>query len=698
MYKILTLNSKNNILKSINVIILIIITVFALLLGCSMGSGGGGGGGGEDSTSPSIVITSDKLTFTATPFTATFTFSEEVIDFAVDDITVGNGAAGAFQTADNIVFTAEITPVSAGLVTIDVAAGAATDIALNPNKTADQYSLTYNPDAPGVTVSTFSEYTNTSPIPATITFTEEVTGFDDLADITITNGTGANLSTGDNITFALDITPTGDTVTVQVPEDVCSAADDSSINCASNILTVHYDIAAPSVIVSSTASDPTDVSPIPVTITFSEQVTEFEVGDLIIGNGSAGSLDTTDNIEFTADITPDNEGTVTVDIAASVCTDLAGNDNTAAVQFSVVFDTVKIGFTNKQNASVVIGQPDFTSNSPNQGGSVAANTFTNSYGNPVYGAGKLFVPDYGNNRVLVFNSVPTSNNAGADYVIGQPDLTSNTAGTSSTVIHGPESVSTNGTKLMLVDYNNNRILIYNTIPTASGAAADVVVGQTDFTSGGSGLSASQINGPESAFITEDKLLIADSVNNRVLIFNSIPTTNGASADIVLGQTDFTSNGSGTSATTLNNPTDVWSDGTRVIVSDAGNNRILIWNSFPTSNAQAADVVVGQTNFTSSSNGTAANKFRRQWNFTASAASDQLFVTDLDNHRVLIFNTIPTANGASADAVLGQATFATRNTGCTQSDINWPCGVCVIDETRIIMIDANNSRALIFEGL
>jgi len=226
----------------------------------------------------------------------------------------------------------------------------------------------------------------------------------------------------------------------------------------------------------------------------------------------------------------------------------------------------------------------------------------------------------------------------------------------------------------------------------------VVVGQTDFTSSSSGLSATKISGPESAFITSDKLLIADSLNNRVLIFNSIPTSNGASADIVLGQTVFTANGNGTSATTLKNPTDVWSDGTRVIVSDEGNNRILIWNTFPTANGQAADVVVGQSDFTSGGNGTAADKFWRQWNFTASAVSNQLFVTDLDNHRVLIFNTIPTANGASADVVLGQDTFTTRTTGCTQSAINWPCGVCVIDETRIIMIDANNNRALIFEGL
>jgi hypothetical protein len=683
-----------------NLFITAAVLFFILLCGCSMAGGGGGGNGGGngDTTAPGIVITSDKLTFTATPFTAVFTFSEAVTGFTLDDITVGNGTADDFDTEDNTVFTALITPAAAGQVTVDVAAGAAADAALNPNTAADQYAILYNPNAPGVAISTASQYVNTSPIPVTITFTEQVTGFDDLADIQVTDGTGSNLATADNITFTLDITPTGDTVTVQVPENVCSAADDSSINCASDILTIHYDTEAPSVILSTTSGNPTDVSPIPVTISFSEEVTGFDLADIIIGNGSAAALDSADNIDFTLDITPAAEGAVTIDVPAGVCTDLAGNDNQAALELSIVYDTVKIGFTNKQNASVVIGQPDFTSHSPNQGGSVGANTYTQSYGDPAYGAGRLFLPDYGNNRVLVFTSIPTSNNQSADYVIGQPNLTSNTPGTSSTVIHGPESVSTNGTQLMIVDYDNNRILIYNTIPSASGAAADVVVGQTDFTSSGAGLSAEKISGPESAFITADKLLIADSLNNRVLIFDSIPAANGAAADVVLGQTDFTSNGSGTSASTLRNPTDVWSDGTRVIVSDAGNNRILIWNTFPTANGQPADVVVGQSTFTSGGAGTAADRFNRQWNFTASAVTNQLFVTDLDNHRVLIFNTIPTANGAAADVVLGQATFTTKTAGCTQSSINWPCGISVLDETRIIMIDANNNRALIFEGL
>ena len=98
--------------------------------------------GGGDAVAPTVVITSSESTITASsPFSVTITFSEEVTGFAVGDITVGNGTAGNFATADNVVFTADITPTAAGTVTIDVAAGVCTDAAGNENEAATQFSI-----------------------------------------------------------------------------------------------------------------------------------------------------------------------------------------------------------------------------------------------------------------------------------------------------------------------------------------------------------------------------------------------------------------------------------------------------------------------------------------------------------------------------------------------------------------------------
>ena len=101
--------------------------------------------------------------------------------------------------------------------------------------------------------------------------------------------------------------------------------------------------------------------------------------------------------------------------------------------------------------------------------------------------------------------------------------------------------------------------------------------------------------------------MADTQNNRVLIYNHIPTTNGAAADVVLGQPNFTTfvepdltqQKNNVTASQLLNPVAVSSDGIHLFVTDLGYNRVLIWNSIPTTNRQAADVAIGQPDMVSS---------------------------------------------------------------------------------------------------
>jgi len=52
--------------------------------------------------------------------------------------------------------------------------------------------------------------------------------------------------------------------------------------------------------------------------------------------------------------------------------------------------------------------------------------------------------------------------------------------------------------------------------------------------------AKSMRGPQGVWIQNGKLFVADTQNHRVLIFNSIPTANGAAADLVLGQKSLTS--------------------------------------------------------------------------------------------------------------------------------------------------------------
>ena len=97
------------------------------------------------------------------------------------------------------------------------------------------------------------------------------------------------------------------------------------------------DTAAPTVEVTSSAANPTNLSLISVTIRFSEPVSGFEVAELGISNGSPGALSSTDARVFTLAITPTFDGKVSVNIPASVAQDAAGNGNSALESLFEVF-------------------------------------------------------------------------------------------------------------------------------------------------------------------------------------------------------------------------------------------------------------------------------------------------------------------------------------------------------------------------
>jgi hypothetical protein len=89
------------------------------------------------------------------------------------------------------------------------------------------------------------------------------------------------------------------------------------------------DTTGPTVVLTTEATDPVGDS-FSVTATFNEPVIGFIVSDITVTNGSAGSFVAVSDSVYTVTITPAAYGTVTVAIAAGVCTDLAGNANTAS--------------------------------------------------------------------------------------------------------------------------------------------------------------------------------------------------------------------------------------------------------------------------------------------------------------------------------------------------------------------------------
>ena len=98
------------------------------------------------------------------------------------------------------------------------------------------------------------------------------------------------------------------------------------------------------------------------------------------------------------------------------------------------------------------------------------------------------------------------------------------------------------------------------------------------------------NHPKGIATDGTHLLLADGNNNRVLIWNSLPIGN-TPPDVVLGQPDFIQNYPGTGRHQMNWPVSVATDGRHVVVADTYNDRILIWNQLPKTNATPADIVL-----------------------------------------------------------------------------------------------------------
>lgn len=355
------------------------------------------------------------------------------------------------------------------------------------------------------------------------------------------------------------------------------------------------------------------------------------------------------------------------------------------------------------SADFALGQSALTANTANRGAAAAANTLNIPQGS-LRVNGMYFVADSGNHRVLAWSSAPTTAGQAADFVLGQPDLltvTANTGGVTAQSLSGPTSVSTDGTRLFVTDTDNHRVLIWDTIPTTLRKAADHVLGQADMNSNGAnagGISSSALNTPTCVTSNGTKLFVCDRGNNRVLVWNTIPTTDNATASVVVGQPDDTTVAAGFTAAKLDNPVGAYVSGTQLYVSDFGNNRVLAWSTIPTASGTAATFALGQSDTVS--NGANAGGLASGLTTPTSVSVDsqgRLFVSDYGNNRVLVWNQAPSASGVSPSAVLGQpdlTSSAANNGGVGASRMDGPWAL-EISGSELLVSEFNNHRVLSF---
>ncbi|MBS0250048.1 MAG: NHL repeat-containing protein [Proteobacteria bacterium] len=328
--------------------------------------------------------------------------------------------------------------------------------------------------------------------------------------------------------------------------------------------------------------------------------------------------------------------------------------------------------------------------------------------------GPLFVCDSGHHRLLIWNRTPDRDGTPADLLIGQPDFESEGRNAKRTpgpaTLNVPTGIAVSGTVLAVADAWNHRVLIWHRLPTYSNQPADVVLGQRDFESvfanRGAAAAANTLNWCYGVTIADGVLWVADTGNRRVLKWNRIPTESGTPADLVLGEIDFVTR-DGNAGRAVADVGMTWPhsvavlDG-RLLVADAGNNRVMVWNEMPETNCAPCSLVLGQKNFGAIDHNTGfyyPTSATLNMPYSIARVRDRLAIADTANSRIVAHDVADLGMFAAARYLAGQATFSDKGDNrwrAPQRDsLCWPYGIAASGPTMVIA-DSGNNRVLLWD--
>ena len=328
--------------------------------------------------------------------------------------------------------------------------------------------------------------------------------------------------------------------------------------------------------------------------------------------------------------------------------------------------------------------------------------------------GPLLIADTGHHRVVIHRTMPTEDGRAADLVLGQPDFETEGRNArqehaSSATMNVPTGLCRFRDGIAVADAWNNRVLIWQTMPTSSAAPADIILGQSDPREqrpnrGLDAPRADTMHWPFQVMVHDGRLYVADAGNRRLLVWRDLPTVTAQPADFALGQVDLTSRsdnaGGPADARTLRWPHDLTVVNGHLAVADAGNNRVLVWKGLPDDSYRPADVVIGQGDFTSTDHNRAVywpTASSVNMPYALAAAADGLLVADTANSRLLGYSK-PLVSHMAADRLTAQPHFHTKGDNMNRLPVRdslcWPYGLQVVDGLAVVS-DTGNHRILLW---
>ncbi|MAT03430.1 MAG: hypothetical protein CL424_00040 [Acidimicrobiaceae bacterium] len=306
------------------------------------------------------------------------------------------------------------------------------------------------------------------------------------------------------------------------------------------------------------------------------------------------------------------------------------------------------GLTSHGDADVVLGQPDMTSEGAQAAGRGPERGMRLPTGVIVHDD-RLVVADAWNHRLLVWDSVPETSDLAPDHVIGQPDpaaVDENRGGPCGpTGFYWPFGVAMVAGRCWVADTGNRRMLAWDGIPEP-GQAPAVVLGQADGHSRDENrgeLGPASFRWPHDVAGTDARFMVADAGNHRLLGWEPMPGGD-VGADLVFGQPDFVTAGEfpyqAQTASSLRFPYAIEIDPSSEVmaVADTANNRVLVWDHAPADGTVGADRVLGQPDFGTNGENRwdAVGDDSLCWPYGLCLHRGRLAIADSGNNRVMIW--------------------------------------------------------------
>lgn len=281
-----------------------------------------------DEDAPTVELSADQ-TQVEGDFPVNVLFNEPVTDLEITDFNISNGAGVALD-GSGAEYTLTVSPGTFGGVAVFLPSEVAFDTAGNGNLVSNFLQINFAPlDTinPTVELETAEDEVDGNFI-VEVRFSETVEGLD-LEDFEVSNGSADNLS-GNGSVYTVEVSPLSEgEITVSLPaEKVVDGFDNP--NDASNEVTVTYvmpDLTRPLATLVETGEELPDERTLE--ISFSEDVTTLDAGDLMLDNATIGSIIWEDGV-YTLTILPVDEGMVMVQVPEGVVTDGNGNTNLAS--------------------------------------------------------------------------------------------------------------------------------------------------------------------------------------------------------------------------------------------------------------------------------------------------------------------------------------------------------------------------------